>query len=130
MEYYLRCFTHDQPKKWIDWLPWVEYSYNTTTHSSTKVSPFESVYDVPPPSLLSYVPGTTKVQAMDDFLHSREKILRDLRQNLIMTRDRMKSQADQHRRDIVYEVGDYVYLKLQPYRQHSVFFCGSLKLAL
>ena len=46
-----------------------------------------------------------------------------------MARDRMKSQADQHRRDIVYEVGDYVYLKLQPYHQHSVVFRGSLKLA-
>ena len=129
LEQYLRCFTHEQPKKWIDWLPWADYSYNTATHSSTKVSPFEFVYGVPPPSLLSYIPGTTKVQAVDDFLCSREEILRDLCQNLIVACDRMKSQADQHRRDIVYEVGDYVYLKLQPYRQHSVVFRGSLKLA-
>lgn len=29
--------------------------------------------------------------------------------------------ADRSKRDENYEVGDWVYLKLQPYRQHSVF---------
>ncbi|XP_026459668.1 uncharacterized protein LOC113360370 [Papaver somniferum] len=31
----------------------------------------------------------------------------------------MKLRADEGRRDVVYQVGDYVYLKLQPYRQNS-----------
>ncbi|KAK0583355.1 hypothetical protein LWI29_036098 [Acer saccharum] len=43
LEQYLRCFTCDQPKKWMDWLPWAEYSYNTTTHSSTQTTPFKAV---------------------------------------------------------------------------------------
>ncbi|KAL9421536.1 hypothetical protein AB3S75_033916 [Citrus x aurantiifolia] len=41
----------------------------------------------------------------------------------------MKTQADHHRREVVFTVGDYVYLKLQPYRQKSVAFRSSLKLA-
>lgn len=40
LEQYLRCFTHGQPSKWSEWLVWVEYSYNTSTHSSTGFSPF------------------------------------------------------------------------------------------
>ncbi|KAL5777367.1 hypothetical protein ACOSP7_010293 [Xanthoceras sorbifolium] len=129
LEQYLRCFTSDNPKKWIDWLSWAEYSYNTSVHSVTKVSPFEAVYGVPPPTMLSYVPGTTKVQAVDDYLRTRTEILQDLRQNLTVVRDRMKSRANQNRREVTFDVGDYVYLKLQPYRQRSITFRSSLKLS-
>jgi hypothetical protein len=41
----------------------------------------------------------------------------------------MKCQADQHLRDISFEVGDHMYLKLQPYRQSSVAFRASMKLS-
>ncbi|KAK1582949.1 hypothetical protein Q3G72_019736 [Acer saccharum] len=92
LEQYLRCFTHEQPKKWLDWIPWAEFSYNTTIHSATKLSPFEAVYGAPPLTLLTYVP-------------------------------------DQHRHEVSFEVGDYVYLKLQPYRQKTVAFRSSLKLS-
>ena len=93
------------------------------------MSPFEAVYGTPPPNLLSYIPGTTNIQAVDDYLRTREEILRELRHNLIAARDRMKTQADQNRREITFEVGDSVYLRLRPYRQQSVVFRGSLKLA-
>ncbi|KAK0608302.1 hypothetical protein LWI29_028621 [Acer saccharum] len=129
LEQYLRCFTSDQPKKWVDWLPWAEFSYNTSVHSVTKVSPFEAVYGIPPPTMLSYVPGTTKVQAVDEFLRTRTEILRDLKHHLSIARDRMKTMADQRRREVSFEVGDYVYLKLQPYRQKTVAFRSSLKLS-
>ncbi|KAF9679018.1 hypothetical protein SADUNF_Sadunf07G0096400 [Salix dunnii] len=129
LEQYLRCFTGTQPKRWVDWLAWAEYSYNTVVHSSSKISPFEVVYGVPPPSMLSYVPGTTKVQAVDDHLKTRDAILRDLRNNLLLSQNRMKCRADQSRREVVFEVGDMVFLKLQPYRQSTVAFRSSLKLA-
>ncbi|XP_068647418.1 uncharacterized protein [Aristolochia californica] len=31
-------------RKWIEWVPWAEFSYNTSIHSSTKMTPFEAVY--------------------------------------------------------------------------------------
>jgi hypothetical protein len=129
LEQYLRCFAGDQPRKWFDWIPWAEFSYNTSLHSATKMMPFEVVYGVPPPSLLTYVPGTSNVQAVDEHLCDRDCLLRELRRNLLIAQNRMKSQADQHRRDVSFDVGDYIYLKLQPYRQSSVAFCSSMKLA-
>nr|GEX46758.1 syntaxin-31 isoform X2 [Tanacetum cinerariifolium] len=57
LEQYLRCFAGDQPRKWYEWIPWAEFSYNTSVHSSTKMSPFEAVYGIPPPNLLTYVPA-------------------------------------------------------------------------
>jgi hypothetical protein len=41
----------------------------------------------------------------------------------------MKCQVDQWRREVSYEVSDFVYLKLQPYRQTSMAFRSSLKLS-
>lgn len=129
LEQHLRCFSYDQPKGWMEWLAWAEYGYNMAVHSATKVSRFEAVYGVPPPSMTSYIPGTTKIQVVDKLLHTREVILRDLQRNLLEAQVRMKSRADLHRHEITFEVGDYVFLTLQPYRQKSVAFRSSLKLS-
>jgi hypothetical protein len=42
----------------------------------------------------------------------------------------MKKQADKHRRDISYQVGDFVLVKLQPYRQQSVALRKNQKLGM
>ena len=41
----------------------------------------------------------------------------------------MKQVADRHQREVVFKEGDMVFLKLQPYRQSSVFKCAHQKLA-
>jgi hypothetical protein len=91
------------------------------------MTPFEVVYGIPPPDLLAYVPGTSRVQAVDKYLRDRDAILRELHHNLILAQNRMKCQAesaDHHRREI-----SYVYLRLQSYRKTSVAFQSSMKLA-
>lgn len=40
LETYLRCYTSNQPRKWLQWLPWVEMSYNTYFHTFTQFNPF------------------------------------------------------------------------------------------
>jgi len=129
LEQYLRCFASLQPKTWMVWIPWAEFSYNTLTYLSTKITPFEVVYGIPPPHPLTYVPGTAKVQAVEEYLQDRDSLLRDLRRNLRLAQERMTSHANQRRREVSFEVGDYVYLKLQPYRQTIVAFRSSLKLS-
>ncbi|GJX69685.1 transposon ty3-G gag-pol polyprotein [Tanacetum coccineum] len=126
---YLRCFTGDKPKKWTEWLPWAEYSYNTSMHTSTKMMPFQVVYGRLPPKLVPYIPGTTKVQEVDEYLCDRDEVLRQLRNNLLAAQNRMKVNADRHRRELEFNVGDLVYIKLQPYRQSSVVSRYSAKLA-
>lgn len=78
---------------------------------------------------MSYVPGTSQVDAVDSFLCERDEVLRDLRSHWMRARDRMKTVADRHRRDVTFSIGDFVYLKLQPYRQTSIQFRASVKLA-
>lgn len=42
LETYLRCFVSTQPNQWVKWLPWAEYWYDTTYHTSTKMTPLRS----------------------------------------------------------------------------------------
>lgn len=102
LETYLRCFSSDQPKNWAHWLPLAEWWYNTSFHSASKMTPYEVVYGVPPPQLTSYIPGTTKIQAVAKELKTQDQILSLLKENLIAAQVRMKKQADLHRSERVF----------------------------
>jgi hypothetical protein len=120
---------HDKPSEWTQWLPLAEYCYNTSFHHSSKVTPFQEMYGYLPPRLLSYLPGTTKLAVLEDQLKTRDELLRILKQNLQLSQNRMKKYADLKRTDRNFEVGTWVYLRLQPYRQMSVAFRRSLKIS-
>lgn len=53
-----------------------------------------------------------------------------LRHRLLCAQQRMKKQADKHRNERVFAVGDQVYLKVQPYLQHSLAYRYNQKLSL
>lgn len=84
------------------------------------MSPHEVVYGVPPLRLSTYVRGTTQVDVVDNELCSRKDIVHFLKENLPKARQRMKMGADTNRMEWHFEVGDWVFLKLQPYRQQTV----------
>jgi hypothetical protein len=126
---YLWCFVSTQPKQWVQWLSWAEYWYNTTYHTSTKMTPFEVVYGQPPPTMVGYETGTTTVAQVDETLSSWDSILRALKQHLTEAQNRMKQQMDQHRTEHEFAVGDLVFLRLQSYRQSLIATHRSMKLA-
>jgi hypothetical protein len=95
LETYLRCFASEKQHQWTQWLPLAEWWYNTSYHTSTRKTPFEAVYGQKPPSVLSYLPGTSTVQAIHQTLIAQEDILHALKENLVMAQNRMKQQADQ-----------------------------------
>ena len=44
LEQYLRAFAGDKPRQWVEWLPLVEFLFNTNYHIATKFTPFEALY--------------------------------------------------------------------------------------
>jgi hypothetical protein len=120
LETYLRCFSLKKKNQWAQWLPLAEWWYNTSYHTTTRMTPFEAVYGQKPPSVLSYLPGASKVQAVDLTLTSREAILSTLKENFVMEHNRMKQQADQGCSECQFAEGDQVFLRLQPYKQTSL----------
>lgn len=106
-----------------------EYWYNTNYHTATHLTPFEVVYGQAPPIHLPYLPGESKVAVVARSLKERENMLFLLKFHLMRAQHRMKQIADQHRTERTFAIGDFVYVKLQPYRQHSVVLRGNQKLA-
>ncbi|KAJ0940339.1 putative nucleotidyltransferase, Ribonuclease H [Helianthus annuus] len=120
LEMYLRCFVADNPNKWVHFLPWAEFWYNTSYQTSSQMTPFEVLYGRKPPSLTRYVRDSTTDTTLEEQFLERDQVLSLLKINLLKAQHRMKLTADKHRRDIHFQIDDWVFVKLQPYRQGSV----------
>ncbi|KAF2285202.1 hypothetical protein GH714_039010 [Hevea brasiliensis] len=82
-----------------------------------------------PPGVPRYEGGHSPIHEVDQTLQTRDEILRELKSHLSRAANQMKQYVDLKRRDVEFQVGDHVYLKLQPYRQQSVSKRASQKLA-
>ena len=87
-----------------------------TYHSFTKCTPFKALYGREPPNLLRYETGTITGAALEDQLVERDAMLDELKFSLLKTQNYMKKQEDEHRRDVQFAIGDFVYLKHRPCR--------------
>lgn len=129
LENYLRCMTFQEPQRWLSWLSLAQYWYNTSFHTSLKMSPFQALYGYLPPQVSELsVPGHIASDAATT-LFDKETILKQLKKNLQDAQVRMKMYADKNRSDREFQVGDMVYLKMQPYRETALGLLKSLKLA-
>ncbi|KAL0542645.1 hypothetical protein IC582_008834 [Cucumis melo] len=129
VETYLRCFCNEKPKEWIKWLPWTEYWYNTTYQRSIGMTPFQVVYGRQPPTIVSYGSSPSKNSTVEEMLQERDIVLVSLREHLRLAQEQMKSYADRKRRDVEFSVGEYVLLRIRPYRQITVRSRRNEKLA-
>ena len=64
--------------------------------------------------------NSTLVDSLDSWLKERNAMLDDLRFHFLRAQHRMKQWADLKRKPESFELGDLVFLKLQPYRQSSI----------
>jgi hypothetical protein len=127
LETFLHCFVHACPKKWKEWLPAIEFWYNTSFHSALGRSPFEALFGRQP-HLLGLDP-TPAAKGNLDGLTERATMNQLIHQHLICVQSRMKNQADKKRSERKFPMGDMVYMKLQPYVQSTVMPRANQKLS-
>ncbi|GKB30446.1 ty3-gypsy retrotransposon protein [Tanacetum coccineum] len=120
LESYLRCFSCDEPKDWSKYLYLAEFWYNTSYHSVIEMTPFQALYGRPPPTIPHYTLGSSQVVSIDSTLLEHQRLLALLKDTLAKTRQRMTDQANKHRLDKEFQVGEFVYLRLRVYRQTTV----------
>ncbi|XP_044500272.1 uncharacterized protein LOC123221463 [Mangifera indica] len=80
------------------------------------MTPFKALYGRDPQMLFRWGSEVTKVDEVRVFLQQKDAILHELKQQLHKAQERMKRQVDLKRRELHFEVGEKVFLKIQPYR--------------
>jgi hypothetical protein len=101
---------------WDKRLPYTKFSYNNSYQTSLNMSPFQALYGRNCRTPLHWdQPSERQVFGIDTLLEAEENIIM-VRENLKTAQSRQRSYADTRRRDLSFEVGDYVYLKVSPIR--------------
>jgi hypothetical protein len=120
LEMFLRCCIQDSPKKWKSWLPLAEFWYNTSHHSSMGCTPFKALYGYDPNVAAAPLLPVTANTSVQELIAERSRHTELIKQHLSVAQNRMKLKTDKHKIDRIFQVGDHVLLKLQPYTQSSL----------
>ncbi|VFQ85160.1 unnamed protein product [Cuscuta campestris] len=111
----LRCLAGNKAKQWDLALPQAEFAYNRSTSRTTGMSPFQVVYDWNPTGVLDLAPiprvGRFHPRAEEMAEHLKE-IHEQVRSKIEESNNRYKAQVDKHRRQVLFDVGDFVWAVL------------------
>ena len=99
-------------QNWEKHLPFVEFDYNNSFHSSVSTAPYDSLYGRRYRSPIGWFKvGETSFPGPELIYKTLEKV-HIIRNRLQTTYNRQKSYADHRRRDLEFEEGDKVYLEI------------------
>ncbi|GJV18948.1 putative reverse transcriptase domain-containing protein [Tanacetum coccineum] len=116
LEDMLRACAIDFGGNWDDHLHLVEFAYNNSYHSSIKMPPYEMLYGRKCQTLVCWEEvGSRELSSTDVVLATTEKIV-TIREMLKAVQDRWKRYADNRRRPIEFNVGDFFILKVSPWK--------------
>ncbi|KAK5784835.1 hypothetical protein PVK06_039374 [Gossypium arboreum] len=117
LEDMLRCCVLEFSGSWERYLPLIEFAYNNSFQSSIKMAPYEALYGRKCRTPLFWTElGESKIFGVD-LIRDAEQKVKVIRESLKIAFDRQKSYADMKRKDIEYQVGDKVFLKVSPWKK-------------
>ncbi|GKA90703.1 putative reverse transcriptase domain-containing protein [Tanacetum coccineum] len=116
LEDMLRACVLDFGGSWDVHLPLVEFSYNNSYHSNVRCAPFEALYGRKYRSPIMWAEvGEGHLIGLELVQETTEKISQ-IKDRLKAARDRQKSYVDKRRKPLEFSVGDYVLLKVSPWK--------------
>jgi hypothetical protein len=112
----LRACALQYGRSWDKNLPYAEFSYNNSYQESLKMTSFEVLYGCRCWNPLFWNETGERKVFRPDILQEAEKQVHMVRENLHVAQSRQKSYTDHRRRELSFDVGDFVYLKVSPMR--------------
>ena len=113
----LRACVIDFKGCWDDHLPLIKFAYNNSYHSSIQIALYEALYWRRCRSRVGWFEvGETTLIGPDSVLYAMEKVqlIRDI---LKTAQSRQKSYTDVRRRELEFQVDDWVFLKVSPMKE-------------
>jgi hypothetical protein len=110
----LRAYVLTFDRNWEFSLPYAEFSYNNIHQASIKMSPFKALYGRKCETPLMWSNVGEKTLEGSAFVKEAEEKVALIRKRLLEAQSRQKSYADNRRRELRFEEGDFVYLKVSP----------------
>ena len=116
LEDMLRACVMEFKGSWDNYLALIEFAYNNSYHSSIGMAPYEALYGrkCRTPVCWDEV-GERRLIGLEIVQDTTEKV-NMIRERLKIANDRQKSYADNRRRDLKFEIGDQVFLKISPWK--------------
>jgi hypothetical protein len=115
----LRSLVTEHHSSWDNILPQAEFAYNDSVNRSTGKSPFQIVYGTQPrgvSELRESEQAATSSASAEEFAEAMKELHSKVKQRLINSNQEYKRRADQHRRQLQFEVGDLVLAHLRKER--------------
>jgi hypothetical protein len=116
LEDMLRACALKYGKSWDKSLPYAEFSYDNSNQTSLKMAHFEELYGRKCRTPIYWNQIGESQEFGPEIMQDSEKQVQIVRENLKTAQSRQKSYADNRRRELTFEVGDFVYLKVSPMR--------------
>ena len=112
IEQILRAYVNPLHDDWSTWLPIAEFSYNNAVNSSTHQTPFFANYGFHPTVPISFLnPNPTGTDpSATKYLDTLRDIHTTIARELDLAKAQQSAQANRHRRDLTFQVGDRVRL--------------------
>ena len=119
LEDMLRACVLDWEGSWVKYLPLAEFAYNNNYHSSIGMAPYEALYGRPCRTPLCWTEVGEQREIEPAMVQETVEQVEMLKMRLKEAHDRQKSYADKRRRDLEFQVGDLVYLKMRTFQRGS-----------
>ncbi|CAN6543824.1 unnamed protein product [Malus baccata var. baccata] len=116
LEYMLRSSVLQFGDAWHKRLLLIEFAYNNSFHSSIGMVQFEALYGKPCCTPLCWSGVSEQVLVGPEIVDETTQNIQVIKTNMKTVQDRQKSIADKHSTDRVYKAGDWVFLKLSPWK--------------
>ncbi|KAA3473958.1 DNA/RNA polymerases superfamily protein [Gossypium australe] len=117
LEDMLRGCVIDFRGSWEDYLPLAEFSCNNNYQSSIQMAPYEALYGRRCCTPTSWMELGERRLLGPELISETEEKVKLIRGKLKEASDRQKSYADLKRKEIEFSVGDYVFLKVSPWKR-------------